>query len=208
MSDDIVRSASRRYRLQPSEGRSIAYWGVILLALTEGVLFLNLLYSYYYLWSISQEWPPGGVTPPSLPFVSIRTVALLASSLTILLAEKALKRGDRRQVHAWVVATVALAGFFLAGHIHEFMVLPTEFLWSDHAYGSLYYTILNFHGAHVAAGILIWLFVLVRLGRGAYGPDDETQFSVASIYWHFVDVVWVFVFPTMYLLPNLLAPGG
>ena len=207
MSDDIVRNASRRYRLQRTEGRSIAYWGVILLSLTEGVLFLNLLYSYYYLWSISPEWPPGEVTPPSLWFVTIRTVALLSSSLTILFAEKALKRGDRRRVVVWVVVTVLLAAFFLAGHIHEFTILPTEFLWSDHAYGSLYYTILNFHGAHVAVGILIWLFVLVRLGRGAYGPDDETQLSVASIYWHFVDAVWVVVFPTMYLLPNLLASG-
>ena len=205
---DVVEDASRRYRLQRTEGRSIAFWGVILLSVTEGVLFLNLLYSYFYLWSISQEWPPGDVTPPSLWFVSIRTVALLSSSLTIALAEKALKTGRRRQVWWWVVATVVLAAFFLAGHIHEFTILPTEFTWYDHAYGSLYYTILNFHGAHVAVGILIWLFVLVRLGRGAYGPGEETEFSTASIYWHFVDVIWVFVFPTMYLLPNLLATGG
>ena len=208
MSEEIIEHASRRYRLQRTEGRSIAYWGVIFLALTEGVLFLNLLYSYYYLWSISQEWPPGEVTPPTLWFVTIRTVALLSSSFTIVLAEKALQKGQRRRVYAWVVTTVALAAFFLGGHIYEFTILPTEFLWSDHAYGSLYYTILNFHGAHVAVGIMIWLFMLVRLGRGAYGPDDETQFSVASIYWHFVDVVWVFVYPTIYLVPNLLASGG
>ena len=205
---DVVEHASRRYRLQPATGRPVAFWGVIMLSLTEGVLFLNLLYSYWYLWSISSEWPPGEVTPPALWFVSIRTVALLSSSLTIWFAEKALERGDRRRVWSWTLVTVALAAFFLAGHVHEFLKLPAEFLWSDHAYGSLYWTILNFHGAHVLVGILIWLFVLVRLGRGAYGPREETQFSTASIYWHFVDVVWVFVFPTMYLLPNLLASGG
>lgn len=200
---EVVERASRRYRLQRTEGRSVAFWGVILLALTEGVLFVNLLYSYFYLWSISPAWPPGDVTPPSLGFVSVRTVALLSSSLTIWLAERAIGRRRRRQVWIWTIVTVALASFFLAGHLVEFARLPTEFTWDDHAYGSLYYTILNFHGAHVAVGIVIWLFVLVRLGRGAYGPDDETQFSTAAIYWHVVDVIWVFVFPAMYLLPNL-----
>lgn len=205
---DAVERTSGRYRLQRSQGRGIAFWGVIMLSITEGVLFLNLLYSYFHLWSISAEWPPGDLSPPALVSISIRTVALLSSSLTIWLAERALARGDRRRLWGWTLATLALAGFFLAGHVYEFTILPAEFTWSDHAYGSLYYTILNFHGAHVAVGILIWLFVLVRLGRGAYGPTEETQFSTAAIYWHFVDAVWVFVFSTIYLFPNLVANGA
>ena len=204
---EVVERASRRHRLQRTQGRSIAFWGVIMLSVTEAVLFLNLLYSYYYLWSISPEWPPGDVRPPTLWFVSIRTVVLLASSLTIWRGEKAIKRGARRRLYIWTIVTVVMASFFLGTHIYEFTILPTEFTWSDHAYGSLYYTILNFHGAHVAVGILIWLFILVRLGRGAYGPEDETQYSTAAIYWHFVDAVWVFVFSTLYLFPNLLATG-
>ena len=205
---DIVQDASRRYRLQRTTGRSVAFWGVIMLSLTEAVMFINLLYSYIYLWSISPEWPPGDITPPELWFTVIRSVALLSSSLTIWRAEKAIKRGERGRVWAWTVATVALASFFLVTHIYEFTKIPTEFTWYDHAYGSLYYTILNFHGAHVLVGIVIWLFILVRLGRGAYGPKDETQFSTAAIYWHFVDAVWVFVFSTLYLFPNLFASGG
>lgn len=202
---DVVERASRRHRLQRAEGRSIAFWGVIMLSVTEGVLFLNLLYSYYYVWSISDAWPPGDISPPGLVSISIRTVALLSSSLTVWFAERAISRGDRRRLWGWTVVTLALAGFFLAGHVHEFMILPAEFTWADHAYGSLYYTILNFHGAHVAVGIIMWLFVLVRLGRGAYGPKDETQFSTAAIYWHFVDAVWVFVFFTIYVFPSLVA---
>lgn len=204
---DVVDRVSRRYRLQRSQGKPIAFWGVILLSLTEAVLFLNLLFSYYYLWSVSPEWPPGDIRPPSLWFVSIRTVALLSSSLTIWLGERSLKRGRRGGAWAWTIATILLAAFFLGGHVREFLILPTEFTWSDSAYGSLYYTILNFHGAHVAVGIALWVFVLIRLGRGAYGPGDETQFSTGAIYWHFVDAVWVFVFSTIYLFPNLLATG-
>ena len=203
---DVAEHASRRYRLQPAGGRSLAFWGVIGLSITEGVLFLNLLFTYYYLWSISAVWPPGDVQPPALGSVSIRTVALLASSFTIWLAERAMNHGSRRRVWTWTLVTIGLATYFMLGHVREFARLPREFLWSDHAYGSLYYTILNFHGAHVVVGILIWVFVLTRLGRGG-GEHAHTEFATAAIYWHFVDVVWVFVFSTMYLFPNLLPTG-
>lgn len=205
---DIVERVSRRHHLQRSEGRSLAFWGVIMLSVTEGVLFLNLLFSYFYLWSVSNQWPPGDVSAPTLGWlIAIRTAALLSSSLTVWRAERAIDAGHRGSVWTWTIATLLLAGFFLVTHVQEFLRKPSEFLWSDHAYGSLYYTILNFHGAHVAVGMAIWVFVLVRLGRGAYGPDDKTQFSTAAIYWHFVDGVWVFVFATIYLFPNLLPTG-
>lgn len=206
MSD--VEVLTRRYRLQPESGRSIAFWGVILLATTEGVLFIVLLFSWFYTWARSPQWPPDGVSLPELAFTTVRSVVLLATSGSVWLAERALKRGDRRgSVWLWTSVTVLGAGFFLITHIREFVVtVPDEFLWSDHAYGSLWWTILNFHGAHVAVGILIWLFIMVRLGRGAYGPDDVVEFETASIYWHFVDGVWVFVFTSLYILPNLL--GG
>lgn len=205
---EIVENVSRRYRLQQSSGRSVGFWGIILLSTTEAVLFATLLFSYYYLWSIAPEWPPGDIEPPSIWFVAIRSVILLSTSLTVWRGEVALERDDRRRVWGWIIATVLMAAFFLAGHIHEMSVLPTEFTWSDNAYGSLYYTILNFHGAHVAVGIALWLFILVRLGRGAYGPEDTGQFKTISIYWHFVDGIWVFVFSTIYLFPNLFATGG
>lgn len=205
---EIIDHASRRYRLQRTEGRSLAFWGVIMLSLTEGVLFVNLLFSYYYLWSVSPDWPPAGVAPPEVTTVAIRSVGLWASSLTIWFGERAMRRGDRRRVWTWTVVTILLAVAFMVGHVQEFMELPAEYTWSDHAYGSLVYTILNFHGAHVLVGIAIWLFILVRLGRGAYGPEDETQYSTAAIYWHFVDAVWLFVFPTIYLFPHVVAAGG
>ena len=204
---DTAQRVSRRYRLQRSQGRPIAFWGVILLATTEAMMFANFIFSYFYLWSVSPTWPPGDITPPSLWFVSIRSVALLSSSFTAWRAEKSLEHGRRAGTWAWTIGTILLAAFFLGGHIHEMGKLPSEFLWSDNAYGSLYYTILNFHGAHVAVGIAIWFFMLIRMGRGAYGPEDMTQFKTASIYWHFVDAVWVFLFPTLYILPNVLGGG-
>lgn len=205
---EVVEHVSRRYRLERTQGRSIAFWGVIMLSITEGMLFAVLLFSYFYLWARSPEWPQGGAELPALGFVWVRTAILLGSSGTIWSAERALKRGDRRRVWWWTIATVAAAAFFLVTHVVEFVHLTEEFTWSDHAYGSLWWTILNVHGAHVLVGILIFGFVLVRLGRGAYGPHDHTQFETASIYWHFVDGIWVFVFTSLYLLPNWLAGGS
>lgn len=208
MSHDAVTTVSRRYRLQRESGKSIAFWGVILLSVTEGIMFLMLLFSYFYLWAQAEQWPPADVELPGLGFSSVRSVVLLSTSLTVWLAERALKRGNRRQVWLWMWVTVAGAGFFLWTHVLEFLRLPAEFTWYDHVYGSLYYTILNFHGAHVAVGMLIFAYLMVRLARGAFGPDDLTQFEIGSIYWHFVDGVWVFVFASLYLAPNLLAGGG
>lgn len=208
MSHDAVATVSRRYRLQRESGKGLAFWGVILLSLTEGIMFAMLLFSYFYLWARTDEWPPVGIEPPELVFSGIRSVVLLSSSLTIWMAERALKRGDRRTTWFWMLVTVAAAGFFLWTHVLEFLRLPAEFTWYDHAYGSLYYTILNFHGAHVAVGVLIFFYLMARMARGAFGPDDLTQFETGSIYWHFVDGVWVFVFSSLYLAPNLLAGGG
>ncbi len=204
---DAVDAVTRGHGVPATRGRPIAFWGVVLLAVTESMLFVVLLVSWFYLWSRESQWPPAGVEPPELVVSGIRSVVLLSTSATIWLAERGLRRGDRRAAWNWTVATVAGAGFFLATHVREFVwQVPREFLWSDHAYGSMYWTILNFHGAHVAVGIIIWVFMLVRLGRGAFGPDDTVPFETASIYWHAVDAIWVFVWTSMYLLPNLL--GG
>lgn len=200
---DHAEAVGRRYRLHRTQGRSLAYWGVILLALTEAVLFAVLLFSWFYVWARASAWPPGDVTAPELGMSAFRTAVLLATSLSVWLAERSLHRGHRAAAIRWVVVTLLAAGYFLATHVHEFVAkIPHEFMWYDHAYGSLWWTILNFHGAHLAVGMIIWLFVLVRLARGAYGPGDMTEVQTSSIYWHFVDGVWVFVYTSLYLLPN------
>jgi heme/copper-type cytochrome/quinol oxidase subunit 3 len=176
---------------------------VILLGTTESVLFAVLLVSYAYLWSIAPAWPPEGVPLPELVPTSVRTVLLFASSATAWRAERALAAGDRRRTTVWLITTLTFAGIFLAGHAREMAVLPAEFTWADHAYGAIYYTILNVHALHLAVGLLALGFVAVRLGRGASGELEERQLSTVTLYWHLVDGVWAVVFPVLYLLPRL-----
>lgn len=185
-------------------GRSTAWWGTILLIITEAVLFALLLTSYFYLWSNSGAWPQGEIEKPELLVSGIRTVLLLSSSVTIWLAERAL-RGDRRRGFAiWMWVTVALTAVFLAGHVEETLRTLEHFTLSTNAYGSLWYTVLNFHAAHLIVGLLMISYVLIRFSRGAYDSAEHTPVSTVGLYWHFVDVIWVAVYTSLYILPHVM----
>jgi cytochrome c oxidase subunit 3/cytochrome c oxidase subunit I+III len=187
-----------------ARGRSLAWWGMVMTILTEGTLFALLLFVYFYLFSLAPEWPLGGIRPPELLVVSVRTVLLLASSATMSIAERSIRRGHPGVTKLFMVLTFLLGAVFLAGHVEEMLRLPTEFTWSTNAYGSLFYVIVNFHGLHLAVGLILLAFTYAALTRGRYTAQDHEGLQVAAMYWHFVDVVWVFVFPTLYLVPNLL----
>ncbi|MDP8977139.1 MAG: cytochrome c oxidase subunit 3 [Actinomycetota bacterium] len=185
-------------------GRSLAWWGVVTLVMTEGMLFALLLFVYYYLYALAPEWPLGDIEPPELSVVSIRTVLLFLSSATMSLADRAMRRGRLGLTKLGMALTFLLGAVFLAGHVEEMLRLPEEYTWATNAYGSLFYVIVNFHGAHLTVGLLFLAFSWVALSRGRYTAEHHEGLKVTGIYWHFVDVVWVFVFPTLYLLPHFV----
>jgi cytochrome c oxidase subunit III len=187
------------------EGRSLAWWGMVMMILTEGMLFGLVLFVYYYLYSIATNWPLDDIKPPDLLTVSLRTVLLFASSATMSIADRAMRRGRRGLTKFFLAATFGLGAVFMAGHVREMLHLPSEFTWATNAYGSLFYVIVNFHAVHLGVGLLVLAFAYRALARGRYTADDHEGLKVSGMYWHFVDVVWVFVFPTLYLLPNYLA---
>ncbi len=202
MSVDAVRA---QLDVPSGEGRSLAWWGIVLTILTEGTLFAMLLFVYYYLFSRAQEWPLGDIQPPELFTISIRTAILFSSSATMSIADRALRRGRIGLTSVFLVLTFLLGALFLAGHVREMLILPEEFTWATNAYGSLFYVIVNFHGAHLLVGLIFLAFTFVALRRGRYSADSHEGFKVSGMYWHFVDAVWVFVFPTLYLVPHFLA---
>lgn len=185
-------------------GRSLAWWGIVLAILTEATLFGILLFVYYYLYTLADQWPLGGIDPPELVRSSIRTGLLFASSATMSIADHALRRGRRGLAKLFLVFTFLLGAVFLIGHIEEMVTLPRQFTWATNAYGSLYYVIVNFHGAHLVVGLLMLVFAYAALARRRYSADSHEGFKVVGMYWHFVDVVWAFVFSTLFLVPNFL----
>jgi heme/copper-type cytochrome/quinol oxidase subunit 3 len=189
--------------LGPFAGRSLGWWGVVVAIATEATLFALLLFSYFYLWAQSDEWPLGGIEPPKLLLVSIRSVLLVGSSIPAQLAERAMRRGDSRRFVTHLTVTVLLAAIFLAGHVQDSISDWQDFRPSTNAYGSLFYTITNLHALHLVVGVAFLLFVLVRGIQGRYGPDRLNEVEVVVLYWHFVDVVWIAVFSSLYLAVHL-----
>jgi cytochrome c oxidase subunit 3 len=204
MSADAIQE---RLGVPRGKGRSLAWWGIATLVMTEGTLFALLIFVYYYLYSLAPKWPLGEIHPPELMVVSIRTVLLFLSSATMSLADRMIQRGRYGLTKFGLALTFLLGAVFLAGHVEEMIRLPHEFTWATNVYGSLFYVIVNFHGAHLTVGLLFLLFSYIALSRGRYTPDDHEGLKVTGIYWHFVDVVWVAVYPTLYLVPHFFAKG-
>jgi cytochrome c oxidase subunit III len=204
MSADAIQA---RLGVPRGEGRSLAWWGVATLVMTEGTLFGLLIFTYYYLYARAPQWPLGDIGPPELLVVSIRTVLLFLSSATMSLADRAMQRGRQGLTKLGLVLTCVLGAVFLAGHVEEMVRLPQEFTWATNVYGSLFYVIVNFHGAHLTVGLLFLAFSYIALSRGRYSASSHEGLKVTGIYWHFVDVVWVAVFPTLYLVPHFFPKG-
>ena len=183
----------------PEAAHASGRWGMRLLIATESSFFAYLLFSYFYLGSMAPAWPPDG--PPSLTVAGPDTVILLSSSVTLWWAERGIARGAQTRLRAGLLITFVLGAVFIALQAWEWS--QKTFTPQTSAYGSLYFTVTGFHGAHVAAGLLMNLVVQVWAWRGLFTRDRHALVSNAALYWHFVDAVWVVVFTSLYLVPRL-----
>ncbi len=198
-----VTSSGPTVAMRP--GRSLGWWGMVAMIVTESMLFGLLIFVYFYFRAGLDPWPPPGIPLPALKAAGIRSVLLLGSSLPFALGERALERHhDRARAVVWLVIAEALAAVFLIGHVQEQFALWAEVAPTATAYGSTLFTILNFHALHLIVGMLIGAFAIVHLIRGRITPERSTMLTIAGMYWHFVDAVWVVVFATIYLSPHLL----
>jgi len=182
-------------------GRSTGWWGMGLFITTEIAIFGSALASYFYLRSQAPTWPPAGIEEPDILYGSILTVVLLSSSIPIWFAERSIRHGRTVGLRAGFAVALVLALIFLAMQAFEWHA--STFTQRDGAYGSLWFTITGLHGAHVIGAVLIVGLLLVRAFRGHFDEDHHLAVSVAAWYWHFVDVVWVLIFVSLYLSPHL-----
>ena len=171
--------------------------GMVVWLSSELMFFSGLFAAWFALRGINDPWPPDGVGP-AIGRTAIATGVLVASSFTLHAGERAAHNGDRRAVVRWVLLTAALGATFLGNQALEYAEL--DFSISSHAYGSMFYVLTGFHGLHVLGRIVLMLAVLgVGTGRTSRAPLGEAL-TVTAYYWHFVDVVWVAMFATIYLL--------
>ena len=145
----------------------------------------------------------GGPTPEvlSLGLVIGTTICLLSSSATIHLAERALRQGGEAGFRLWWTATIVLGIVFLAGTAYEWRDLIAQGLTIQrNLFGTTYYTLVGFHGAHVSVGVIVMLIVLGLALRRQVTAGNPHGVELVSWYWHFVDGVWVVVFTVVYLV--------
>ena len=144
-----------------------------------------------------------------IPYTSVSAFVLLMSSLTMVLALAAIQRGDHRGLRIWLVATSLLGTVFLGGQFYEFTSFVVEGLDpSVNLFGTTFFVLTGFHGAHVTLGVIMLLSLFVISLRGGLPTGESLTVELVGLYWHFVDIVWIVIFTLVYLIPAPLPGGG
>ena len=172
-------------------------FGTILFLASDLLLFGGLFAAYFGLRSETNPWPPAGVHLET-GLAAAATVLLVVSSFTFHAALVAGGRGRLGAMRNWIVLTFCLGAGFMALQVTDYLRL--DFRISSHAYGTLYWTMTGMHGLHVVAGLILMLVLLGRMAQGAYRDGEIAGAYAISYYWHFVDVVWVALFATLFIL--------
>ena len=148
---------------------------------------------------------PAGPTPHeifNIPYTSVSAFVLLMSSLTMVLALAAIQRGDHRGLRVWLLATALLGSVFVGGQYFEFTTFYQHGLsLSVNLFGTTFFVLTGFHGAHVTVGIIMLLSLFLTSLLGRLPAVDSLTVELTGLYWHFVDVVWIVIFTVVYLLP-------
>ena len=177
--------------------RSPVFLGMIMFLGSEIMLFGSFFTIFFYMRFTHTPWPPEGMEIPK-EATGINTAILISSSFTLHFAQESIKKNNRLGLQLGMVATFLLGLTFLFIQINEYVHIG--FAPQDHAQGSIFYGLTGLHGAHVTIGLMLLLFVTIRSFRGHFSSTSHRGVEVPGIYWHFVDVMWIIVFTTVYVL--------
>jgi cytochrome c oxidase subunit III len=173
----------------------------VLFIASEVMFFGGLFGAYFTIRSAQPEWPPPDTPHLETWYAAILTAILVSSSVTMQFGVWAIRKNETRRLILWLVVSLLLGLCFLAGQANEYRTLISEGMsLSSGVFGSTFYTLTGFHGAHVAGGAVFILIVLLRARSGQFTARYHDTVEMSSYYWHFVDVVWIGLFSTIYLL--------
>jgi cytochrome c oxidase subunit 3 len=178
-------------------GLDTALVGMLLFIASEVMFFGGLFAAYFNVRAAHTTWPPEGFEL-DLPLAGVLTAFLVTSSFTMQYAVSRIRHDDRRGMVRALTITVLLGVIFLIGQGYDYMQLG--FGINSGIYGTLFFTMTGFHGAHVLGGVIGMSVILLRGMSGQFSARHHTAVEAVSMYWHFVDVVWVGLFSTLYLL--------
>ena len=172
--------------------------GMLLFIISEVMVFGAFFTAYFFIRIAQGEvWPAPGTHVPEL-VAGINTAILVSSSFTLHWAQTAIKQGNRFGLKAGILLTFLLGCTFLFIQINEYANIG--FAPQDTAQTTIFYSLTGLHGAHVFIGLCLLLIVTVRSFRGHYSPEQHRGIEVPGIYWHFVDIMWLVVYTTVYII--------
>ena len=179
---------------------SASVLGMFLFIASEAMLFGAFFTAYFFVRVVNPEAESWPLEPCHLPvYVAfINTCVLVTSSFTMHWALQSVKRGNRAGLRAGLVLTLLMGAAFLITQMFEYARIG--FNPSDGAFGTIFFGLTGLHGAHVFVGLTLLAMATVRSFRGHYTPEHHHGVEIPGIYWHFVDVMWIVVFATIYLL--------
>src|SRR5262245_15714671 len=179
-------------------------FGMWLFIISDALTFSALLFAYTYCRVANPDWPKPFEFSPSIIFSSVMTFALLTSSLTMVMGVHAMNGGNRSAAGKWIIATMIAGATFVGLHLTEWMnlinhehVTPFQNPWGVPLFGATFFAITGLHMTHVVIGIIYLGIICQAVARGKFKAEDV---EVAGLYWHFVDLVWMFVFPLVYFM--------
>jgi cytochrome c oxidase subunit III len=173
--------------------------GMFMFIASEIMLFGSFFTAYFFVRVVNNPpaWPPEGFHLPVF-VAGINTAILVTSSFTMHWALTSIKRGNRTGLKAGLVLTFLMGFTFLATQITEYARIG--FQPGDNAFTTIFFCLTGLHGAHVFVGLTLLLAMTLRAFRGHFSPDHHHGVEIAGIYWHFVDVMWIVVYTTVYLI--------
>jgi cytochrome c oxidase subunit I+III len=185
-------------------GHPVYWWGMLLLIVIEAVVFAALIVSYFYLRAGNEEWPPELVGRPDLLLPTINTLILLASSIPMWLADRGIRRGNQRHLKWGLVGSFVLGFIFVVIKFIEYGNVSFAYGWTRHAYNSIVWMIILYHSVHVIALLIKTTVVAIWAFRGQFTEERNGALQANGMYWHFVVLVWLPLYATVYLSPYLI----
>jgi cytochrome c oxidase subunit 3 len=172
--------------------------GMVVFVASEAMFFATFFGAYFTIYSVNPVWPPAGFPRLEPELAIVLTVVLVGSSVTLQLGVRAIRRDRARVLLFWVGLTILLGAAFLGLQLYDYSLLG--FGVRDGIFGSLFYVMTGLHMAHVFGGVVFLVLVLWQGFGGQLSAASHDSLEAGAIYWHFVDVVWICLFTTFYLV--------
>ncbi len=197
--------AARYHDVDPvyAETRDLRLLGFVFFLISDCILFSSFIFAYVFLRTSAPVWPPiiGGHQLPwfDTSFAAFNSIVLFGSGVTMHFALENWKHLNKTKFNWWLLATIALGIGFLLGQAHEWTGAFKTLSWSGSTMGASFYTLTGLHGFHVLLGVCYLTVLGLQVRRGVYTGSKYFGLTAGTLYWHFVDVIWVALFFLFYL---------